>query len=82
MRDRNRPMIDQLPRAVYVAEGGELPEFESHYLRYQERQRKIAGAVLRTMASYAERTRTDTGLAHALELEELAELIEQGREQV
>lgn len=66
------PLVDMLPRAIYLAEGGELPEFNSHFLHWQEKYRRAAAAVLHTLAQAAEDTRTDEGAAHAAELTDIA----------
>lgn len=66
------PLIHALPRSVYLAEGGELPKHERHFLMHQEKYRKIAACVLRTLAFAAEQTQTDEGAAHAAELRDIA----------
>lgn len=79
-QDRSgRELKDALPRALYVADGGELPAMERHYLMHQERYRKMAAAGQRTMASFAERTGTEEGWAMASELEQIAKDVEESR---
>jgi hypothetical protein len=75
--------VHAIPRAVYVADGGELPAMERHYLLYQVKYRKMAGAALRALSTARIRAlaenpvrRTDVALADVAELESLAEQIE------
>lgn len=73
------PLKDALPRAVYVADGGELPSMERHFLIWQEKYRTMAAAVLRTLAIAAHATGSDEGWANAIELEEIAAEVEASR---
>lgn len=74
-----RELKDALPRALYVADGGELPAMEDHFLMHQKRYREMAAAALRTMANFAERTGTEEGWAIAAEQEQIAEDVEKSR---
>jgi hypothetical protein len=80
MHDRDRLLIDLLPRAAYVADGGELPKMEGHYRIWQKKYRDIAAAILRAQALYLERLHTDVSMAQMLELEELADQIQERTE--
>lgn len=74
------PLKDALPRAVYVADGGELPRMERHFLIYQEKYREMAAAVLRTLANAAHATGSSDGWAMADELEDIAASVQSSSE--
>lgn len=76
--------VHAIPRAIYVADGGELPAMERHYLLYQVKYRKMAGAALRALATARlwalaageSSARTDVAMGEVAELESLAAQIE------
>jgi hypothetical protein len=45
-------LAEQLTRAAYVADGGELPAMETHYRVWRHRYARITAAILRKLAEH------------------------------